>query len=275
MNTPTVFQKGISKFIATCVFASSLLGFYGCEEDIDSSNFAIKKELTLSDIMDNDPSLSMARDLFKRVRLGRKDNSSSIYSVLSARGNYTAFVPDNVAIETYLKTLGLTSIDELTDEQAELVVYSCIIDNGDQEAYESTEFPTAGSFNLSNLYDRLLTCAEDVQATDTVQRVKYDELTHLPEVKNGDTVKINYPIYYKIEKNCGVLKSDLEASNGWLHIMADVIAPTSDYVFQVVQNAPNMKIMGRLLQETGIWAWMNQERDITYEEQEQIGRAHV
>ncbi|MBR4297352.1 MAG: hypothetical protein IKT82_04080 [Bacteroidaceae bacterium] len=268
MNTSTFLPKGISKFIATCIFASSLFGFYSCEEEIDSSNFAIKKELTLSDIMDSDPSLSMARDLFKRVRLGRKENSSSIYSVLSARGNYTAFVPDNVAVENYLKTLGLTSIDELTDEQAELVVYSCIIDNGDQQAYESTEFPTAGSFNLSNLYDRLLTCSEDLQATDTVQRIKYDNLTLLPEIKDGDTVKINYPIYFNIEKTCGVLKTDLEASNGWLHIMADVIAPTSDYVFQVVQNAPNMKIMGRLLQETGIWAWMNQERDIAYEERD-------
>jgi hypothetical protein len=50
--------------------------------------------------------------------------------------------------------------------------------------------------------------------------------------------------------------------------MADVIAPTSDYMAEVVQKAPNMKIMGRLLQETGIWEWMNQERDITYEERE-------
>lgn len=268
MNTPTKIKRGFAKVLATCLFTTSLFGVAGCEEEIDSSNFAIKSEQTLSDIMDSDPNLSLARDLFKRVRLGRKDNSSSVYSVLSARGNYTAFIPDNVAIEEYLKKLELTSINELTDEQAELIVYSCVIDNGEQEAYESTEFPTAGSFNLSNLYDRLLTCSEDTQASDTVTRVKYDELTLLPEIKDGDTVKVKYPIYYNIEKNCGVMISDREASNGWLHVMADVIAPTSDYVFQVVQDAPNMKIMGRLLQETGIWEWMNHERDITYEEQE-------
>ena len=268
MKTPILFQKGIAKVLTVCLFTTSLFGTTSCEEEVDSSNFAIKSEQTLSDIMDSDPNLSMARDLFKRVRLGRKENSSSVYSVLSARGNYTAFVPDNVAVENYLKKLGLTSIDELTDEQAELVVFSCVIDNGDIEAYESTEFPTSGAFNLSNLYDRLLTCSENTTVTDTVVRVKYDALTLMPEIKDGDTVKISYPIYYNIEKTCGVMITDREASNGWLHVMADVIAPTSDYVFQVVQDAPNMKIMGRLLQETGIWAWMNQERDIAYEDQE-------
>lgn len=264
-----LFTKGFVKAIATCLFISSVgVSVSSCQEEVDDSNFAIKSEKTLSDIMDSEPSLSLARDLFKQVRLGKKGNSSSIYSVLSARGNYTAFVPDNTAIEEYLKKLGLNSIDELEDEQKELIVYSCVIDNGDQEAYQSTEFPNSGTFNLSNLYDRLLTCTETPTAGDTVVRVKYDPFTMMPEMKDGDTVKVSYPIFYNIEKSCGVMVSDLQASNGWLHIMADVIAPTSDYVFTIVQEAPNMKIMGRLLQETGIWEWMNQERDAIYEEQE-------
>ncbi len=264
-----LFTKGFVKAIATCLFISSVgVSVSSCQEEVDDSNFAIKSEKTLSDIMDSEPSLSLARDLFKQVRLGKRGNSSSIYSVLSARGNYTAFVPDNTAIEEYLKKLGLNSIDELEDEQKELIVYSCVIDNGDQEAYQSTEFPNSGTFNLSNLYDRLLTCTETPTAGDTVVRVKYDPFTMMPEMKDGDTVKVSYPIFYNIEKSCGVMVSDLQASNGWLHIMADVIAPTSDYVFTIVQEAPNMKIMGRLLQETGIWEWMNQERDAIYEEQE-------
>ena len=264
-----LFTKGFVKAIATCLFISSVgVSVSSCQEEVDDSNFAIKSEKTLSDIMDSEPSLSLARDLFKQVRLGKKGNSSSIDSVLSARGNYTAFVPDNTAIEEYLKKLGLNSIDELEDEQKELIVYSCVIDNGDQEAYQSTEFPNSGTFNLSNLYDRLLTCTETPTAGDTVVRVKYDPFTMMPEMKDGDTVKVSYPIFYNIEKSCGVMVSDLQASNGWLHIMADVIAPTSDYVFTIVQEAPNMKIMGRLLQETGIWEWMNQERDAIYEEQE-------
>ena len=268
MKTYKFFSKNFAKMLAVAFCSATLLGVSSCEEEVDSSNFAIKTDQTLTDIVDGDQNLSLIRDLFKRVKLGRSENASSIYSVLSARGNYTVFVPDNVAVEKYLKSLGLTSIDELTDEQAELIAFSCVIDNGDQEAYQSTDFPAAATFNLSNLYDRLLDCAEVQGNLDTVERVKYDSFTQLPVIENGDTVKIKYPVYYKIEKNCGVIITDLEASNGWMHVVADVIAPTSDYTFQVIQDAPNMKIMGRLLQETGVWEWMNVERDVAYEETE-------
>ena len=122
MNLSMFSVKNVAKVLAFGLISTSVFGITGCEEEIDSSNFAIKSEQTLADIIDSNPELSLARDLFKRVRLGNKANSSSVYSVISARGNYTVFVPDNVAVEAYLKTLGLTSIDELTNEQAELVV---------------------------------------------------------------------------------------------------------------------------------------------------------
>ena len=262
MKTYQFFSKNIAKVVLMAFFASATFAVSSCEEEIDSSNFAIKKEQTLADILDEDKNLSLARDLFKRVRLGKADGSS-IYSVLSARGNYTTFVPDNVAIENYLKKLRLNDINELTDAQAQLVAYSCVIDNGDQEAYESTEFPSRAAFNLSNLFDRLLTCEE---VDDTVKRVKYDELTELLLIEDGDTVYTYYPVYHKIDKASCVMVSDREASNGMLHIVSEVIAPTSDRVAEVIQNAANMKIMGRLLQETGIESLLTEERDAVYEE---------
>ena len=117
MNSYQIFCKNITKvaLIACGILAPFVVS--SCKEEIDDSNFAIKKEQTLADILDDDKNLSLARDLFKRVRLGRADGSS-IYSVLSARGNYTVFVPDNVAVEAYLRKLKLNDINEMTDEQA-------------------------------------------------------------------------------------------------------------------------------------------------------------
>ena len=261
MNTSFFFNKNLVKVALIAFCATSTFTISSCEEEIDSSNFAIKKEQTLADILDEDKNLSLARDLFKRVRLGKADGSS-IYSVLSARGNYTAFVPDNVAIENYLKKLKVNDINELTDEQAQLVAYSCVIDNGDQDAYESTQFPISATFNLSNLFDRLLTCEE---IDDTVKRVKYDELTNMPEMVDGDTVYTYYPIYHKIDRASCVMIADREASNGMLHVVSEVIAPTADRVPEVIQNASNMKIMSRLLQETGISSFLIDERDAEYE----------
>ena len=271
MNRYQIFCKNITKvaLIACGILAPFVVS--SCKEEIDDSNFAIKKEQTLADILDDDKNLSLARDLFKRVRLGRADGSS-IYSVLSARGNYTVFVPDNVAVEAYLRKLKLNDINEMTDEQAQLVAYSCVIDNVEQSAYESTEFPERSAFNLSNFYDRLLTCEE---IDDTVRRVKYDELTELPVMENGDTVYTYYPVYHKIDANSCVIIPDQEASNGMLHVVSEVIAPTTDNVPQVLKNSSNMKIMGLLLEKTGLSAHLVAERDKGYEEVEHAEKINI
>ena len=263
MKTYSFFNKNIVKVALFACCAT--LTISSCEEEIDSSNFAIKTEQTIADILDTNKDLSMARDLFKKVPLGKADGSS-VYSVLSARGNYTAFIPDNVAMENYLRKLEVSDINELLPEQAQLIVFSCVIDNGDQNAYESTDFPTSAAFNLSNLYDRLLTCEE---ISDTIiKRVKYDELTQMPEMLEGDTVFIEYSAYHKIDKGSCVMIRDREASNGILHVVSEVIAPITDNIPDALKNSSNMQIMGLLLQKTGIAALLTQERDLAYEEVE-------
>lgn len=53
---------------------------------------------------------------------------------------------------------GVASLEEMTDEQANLITKSCIIDNQNEDAYESADFPSSGSFSLPNLNNRLLSC---------------------------------------------------------------------------------------------------------------------
>ena len=65
MRTIIRNTKNLAKVLTLSLFTTALVGVVGCEEDIDSSNFAIKKMETLSDIMDGNPQLSKARDLFK------------------------------------------------------------------------------------------------------------------------------------------------------------------------------------------------------------------
>ena len=244
--------------------ATATVAISSCEEEIDSSNFAIKKEQTVADVLDSNKNLSKARDLFKMVPLG---NGSSIYSVLSARGNYTAFVPDNEAIDNYLKKQGVEDIYSLPAELAQLIAYSCVIDNGDLQAYESTDFPTNATFNLSNLFDRLLTCEEK---DSVVKRVKYDEFTELPVLdEEGNPVYTEQQVYYVIENSSCVLSSDHEASNGRVHIVSDVIAPLTDRLADAIKVNPDMQIMGLLLSKTGIAALLQgDERDMAYEEVE-------
>ena len=101
---------------------SLALAVSSCKESIDDGNFAIKTEQTVSDYLADAPEkFSDIKAIFDRVRLGRSDEASTLTSVLSARGNYTLFAPNNEAVSKYIKGLGISSIDELTYDQAELI----------------------------------------------------------------------------------------------------------------------------------------------------------
>ena len=127
-----------------CTFAFSL---QSCKEDIDDSNFAIAKDKTVTDYLVASDSLSDIKAIFDRVKLGRSDNASSLSAVLSARGNYTVFAPTNSAVKKYVSSLtGSTDVSSLTYEQAQLIAFNCVIDNGTEGAYETPDFPTSGTF---------------------------------------------------------------------------------------------------------------------------------
>lgn len=211
-----------------------MFGLSGCSEKIDESNFAIKTEQTIADFLTENSEYSDMKALFERVRLGDKPEASSVMSALSARGNYTLFLPDNEAMKQYLTTKGKSTVEELSDEEAKLVVYSCIIDNVEQSAYESADFPSPGAFALPNLNDRLLTCLQD------------DEGILINGVAR-------------------VLKADIELSNGMVHQVGTVIAPSSDKLYELIGRADNLKFMSYLLSVTNWTDSLVAERDEDYE----------
>ena len=232
-----IIRYSITKYLGIALFALMAISFNSCKEEIDESNFAVKEDQTAWDLVSSTDSLSSIKSIFERVRLGNSDNASSLASVLSARGNYTVFAPTNTALKTYVESLGLDSIDKLTYEQAQLIAYSCIIDNGDLDAYETADFPgNSEAFSISNLNDRMLTTAQDSLADWVV---------------NGIAKVIN---------------PDNEVSNGMVHVVGGVIVMSSDMICDMIYDTPNMKIMGRLFRETGLANLLVEDRDEAYEE---------
>lgn len=213
-------MKKILFFSLICTLALT-----SCKEDIDDSNFAIATGITIAEYVNQTPELSDMRTLLQRINLGHKAEASSVYNVLSARGNYTCFFPTNESLRAYcLEKTGSEDVNSLDDETAQLLVYNCIIDNGSEAAYESPDFPESGSFNQACLSDRLLNC-------------KYD-------LKN-DT--------YVINTTSTVIKTDIEATNGYVNIVDTPIAPSMLMVPDIILKAGNLKIMGTLINETH-WA---------------------
>ena len=222
-----MFNKGrLSLALGALLLLGAPAALTSCKEDISSDAYAIKTEKTMMDYISEDENLSDIKSLFDEVRLGKSSNASTLSSVLSARGNYTVFAPNNEAVRAYVMGLnGTTDLTSLSTEQKEQIALNCIIDNGTNNAYETADFPVGGNtFSTSNLRDRRLSCTQD----------SLDQAF----VINGDA-------------KC--VQTNIEVSNGYLHVVDHVISPSTNSVAELVQKAGNTRIMGQLLALTG-WA---------------------
>lgn len=228
--------KNFAVVMGCALLSTSTLGLVGCSEEIDESNFAIKSEMTAADFILSNEDYSMAKEIFSKVALGSKDGSQ-IINVLAARGNYTIFLPNNEAVSEYLKTEGVPSVAELTDEQLNLLAKSCIIDNENSPAYETADFPTTGSFEKANLNDRLLSCMMEDSTSE-----------------------------YIINGTSRVVDENNEVSNGFIHVVNRVVAPSAFTLDRLIGSADNMKVFAYLLKVTGWDKELVDNLDISYED---------
>lgn len=210
--------------VSMLLMAGALFTVSACKENISEDNYAIAQKKTVEDYLGAIDSLSSIKQIFSEVKLGLSDNASVIGSALAARGNYTVFAPSNKAIAAYVLkvTNGVTTdIDSLKYDQKKAIALNCVIDNGSNNAYELADFPNNGMFAITNLRDRRISCKQNT---------------------DGD---------YVLNDDSKVVVSNLEASNGMLHIIDHVIVPSDNTIAELLSQAENMRIMSRLVQETG------------------------
>lgn len=246
MKKNKITMKFFSGMMGLALSFGMLFGVTSCSETIDEGNFAIKTEQTATDyIIDNPDRFSSFKAIIDRVQLGAKDEGSMISAVLAARGNYTIFAPNNNAISAYMQKNGIASLETMSDTVARLIAYSCIIDNEDNAAYETPDFPTPGSFAMTNLNNRALTSVLDSMGV------------------------------FIISGNAHVVKENIEVSNGMIHEVDSVIAPSSNSIYELVADAGNMRIFAYLMAATGWDAVLSSaDRDLEYEKADRELMSH-
>ena len=198
--------------------------FTACKENISEDAYAIKTKKTVEDYLSDNPELSSIKAIFDEVKLGLSDNASVLSSTLSGYGNYTVFAPNNDAIAKYVsEQTGGASTDyhDLSYDQKSALALNCIIDNGTTTAYELADFPSNGMFAITNLKDRRVSSKQDAE---------------------GD---------YYINDVAKIVESNMEASNGMLHVVDHVIVPSDKSISDLIKEASNMRIMAQLFELTG------------------------
>ncbi|MCR5181251.1 MAG: fasciclin domain-containing protein [Bacteroidaceae bacterium] len=240
-------------FLLTCI--SGLL--LACEESIDTSNRYTFTEETVLSYLEKHSDYSEYVNLIHQVPVS-KQSKSSIAQLLSARGHFTVFAPNNTAIQFYLDSLqrkGIISAanwDSFPDEKTldsiqQTIVYNSIIDGGNQITFETGNFPTTDNdeFGISNLNDRKL----------SVTRSKI----------NPDSIFINGEIPISLKNR------DIVAINGCIHEVEQVIAPSNDRMTDIFMRwaedgNSGYSVMSRLILACDLSDTLRAYRDETWEE---------
>lgn len=198
--------------------------FTACKENISEDAYAIKTKNTIEDYLRMKPELSSIKSIFDEVKLGISEDASIVSSALAARGNYTVFAPNNDAVAAYVSEItkgATTDYNALPDDKKSALALNCIIDNGSNAAYELADFPSNGMFANTSLKDRRVSSKQN---------------------EAGD---------YILNDVAKVVESNLEASNGMLHVVDHVIVPSDKSIYDLMSEASNMRIMSKLFSMTG------------------------
>lgn len=116
---------------------------------------------------------------------------AELVDALSAEGPYTVFAPTNEAFNNLFSTLGVNGIEDLTKDQLTPILLYHVVDG------------------------KVL--SKDVSSGD------------VPTLNESASLKVKASSKgVKIDSNSNVVMTDIEASNGVIHVVDAVLVPTSD-----------------------------------------------
>ncbi|MCR4995029.1 MAG: fasciclin domain-containing protein [Bacteroidales bacterium] len=245
--------------------------FVGCTEDIDTSaRFTLKEYTILSYLEDSVNNKGMFTEyvrLLHQVPISSKSNSSTVAQLMSARGKYTCFAPDNQAIQDYLDTLAAKGIideaswecstfrnsPEKLDSVRKIIVLNSIIDGSNNgtiyDMAQISSFDDLDEFSTANLNERKL---------------------YKTHVEQTDTIRINGMALIDLNNR------DIETINGRVHHIHSVIAPSNDTMSDIfrqwlAEHKRGFQVMAKLILATGLEDTLSKTQDDVWERMYQQG----
>jgi len=235
----------IKKSVFAAVLALVGLAFYSCQDKVDESDYATFTGETVSSYLNKTDKYTSFAYICGKVKLSSR-SESTVAQLLSARGNYTVFAPTNEAVQAYLDSIYVTKdydVTQIPDSTAEYIVRNAIIDNGNADAYLTTDF-IVGALDKTNMNDRYITIS---YANDSTGKSKT-----------------------MVNEKSAICSPDVEVENGVIHGVDYVLQLSNAYLPSLMEQTENLKVFSMLMKQTGWDEAMNQYRDEDYEQNHEI-----
>ena len=241
------------------VLTSAILGILiaGCTEEIDTSARFTLTEYTVLSYLESDSIYSEYVKLIHQVPVSSQ-SASSVAQLLSARGKFTCFAPDNQAIYDYLDSLHAKGIiskaswdgfsnEKTLDSVRKIIVLNSIIDGSSNgEIYE------IGDISSKDDNDELATANLN------------DRKIYKTSIAQTDSIFIIGVALIDLNNR------DIETINGRVHQVHAVIAPSNDTMSDIfrqwiAENKRGFLVMSKLIQAIGLEDTLSKTRDDVWE----------
>lgn len=199
------------KGIIVCAIAFMLFQIVSCNDPYEDSKFAVIDGLTAGSYIESHEDYSLWYSLL---------NSTNMFNAITLNGQFTCFVPNNSAVEDYMKAKGYGGVEAIPADKALALVKYHIIAN---RAFDHASFTFGAIPDTTVSGDFLIT--------------KY-------EVDQGNKVYLNdYAL---------IVEKDIEVINGVIHVLDHVLDPITDSVLDKLNSEPDRySIFLALLDRTG------------------------
>ena len=237
-----------SKYLFVALFVATMqLAFVSCDDDPGVENYYTSTSEYAADFLKNREKFSMFTQIVQRTNISR----ANVMDLLGTWGSYTVFAPTNEAVEKYLHSRGLTSVDQLSQEDCDTITKNHII----EQAFFTTDF-NDGTYPVMNMLDRPLTvtCAAVdengnpiIEETPEVNQENPDDEMEeeTPNVLNPDTYLAVY-----INKTARMIQMDDSVENGVVHTMDQVIGTSNDMISDLLSKDESVSIFYEALHAT-------------------------
>lgn len=222
-------MKNILKYSLYMLIAVAMTAtVFSCSDDPGVENYYTSKKQYASDFLKSQPQFS---EFVKAIEKSHK------LDLIGTYGQYTIFAPTNAAIEEYLKTKNVGSIEELSQEDCDTLVLNHMIE---EVAYFTTDY-SDGTYPHCNMCDRFLTITCD----DTIP--------------DGQTMPV-----MRINKKSVIVNPDDSVENGVVHTVNRVIDLQNEMLPSLLAQDTTISIFVDALQTTGLDKLMENYIDTTY-----------
>lgn len=212
-----------------------------CTDDMAEENYYTFTGEMMSDYLQKHDDYKLFAEIVKRATASQR--GVNLMDLLSVRGQYTCFAPNNNAVKAYLEANGYSSVEDIPVDICDTIARTHIV-NG--KAYNTVDLSGSSSLPTVNMNDRYLTVQPD-----TVVNPEDDQDTLYVTYKLNRSGVIIYELANDSVENGIVQPLDamLSISN---QTIADLMRDNAEEAAALGIEAANVSLFSEAMKMTGL-----------------------